>query len=103
MTASSKMTNPKTINEHFDQKYGKAGTKSRANFEQNAELYLISELIRDKRKEAKMTQQELADKLNVKRTYISKLERAVGDVRISTLRRIVEVGLGGTLEIRVKL
>ena len=97
------MMNPNTINEHFDQKYGKAGTKSRTNFEQNAELYLIAELIRDKRKEAKMTQQELADKLNVKRTYISKLERAVGDVRVSTLRRIVEVGLGGTLDIRVKL
>lgn len=97
------MKNPKTINEHFDQKYGKAETKSRTNFEQNAELYLIAELIRDKRKEAKMTQQELADKLNVKRTYISKLERAVGDVRVSTLRRIVEVGLGGTLDIRVKL
>ena len=95
--------NPNTINEHFDQKYGKAGTKSRTNFEQNAELYLIAELIRDKRKEAKMTQQELADKLNVKRTYISKLERAVGDVRVSTLRRIVEVGLGGTLDIRVTL
>jgi ribosome-binding protein aMBF1 (putative translation factor) len=97
------MKNPKTINDHFDQKYGKPGTKSRTNFEQNAELFLIAELIRDKRKEAKMTQQELADKLNVKRTYISKLERAVGDVRVSTLRRIVEVGLGGTLDIRVKL
>jgi len=95
--------NPNTINEHFDQKYGKAGTKSRTNFEQNAELYLIAELIRDKRKEAKMTQQDLADKLNVNRTYISKLERTVGDVRVSTLRRIVEVGLGGTLDIRVKL
>jgi len=97
------MMNPNTINEHFDQKYGKAGTKSRTNFEQNAELYLIAELIRDKRKEAKMTQQDLADKLNVNRTYISKLERTVGDVRVSTLRRIVEVGLGGTLDIRVKL
>ncbi|MCA1762107.1 MAG: helix-turn-helix domain-containing protein [Flavobacteriales bacterium] len=103
MSASSSKSNPKTINEHFDRKYGKVGTKSRTNFEENAELYIIAELIRDKRKEAKMTQQELADKLNVKRTYISKLERAVGDVRISTLRRIVEVGLGGKLDIRVKL
>jgi ribosome-binding protein aMBF1 (putative translation factor) len=102
-TKLAKMKNPKTINDHFDQKYGKPGAKSRTNFEQNAELFLIAELIRDKRKEAKMTQQELADKLNVKRTYISKLERAVGDVRVSTLRRIVEVGLGGTLDIRVKL
>lgn len=103
MNTSSNKTNPKTINEHFDSKYGKPGTKSRTNFEQNAELYIIAGLIKDKRKEANMTQQQLADKLNVKRTYISKLERALGDVRISTLRRVVEVGLGGTLEIRVNL
>jgi len=98
-----KTNNPKTINEHFDLKYGKVGTASRTDFEQNAEVYLIAELVREKRKEAKMTQQQLAEKLNVKRTYISKIERAVGDIRISTLRRIVEVGLGGTLHINVKL
>lgn len=103
MKTSSNKANPKTVNAHFDEKYGKPGTRSRMNFEENAELYIIAELIKDKRKEAKMTQQELADKLNVKRSYISKLERAVGDVRISTLRRVVEVGLGGTLDIRVNL
>jgi HTH-type transcriptional regulator / antitoxin HipB len=98
-----KAKNPKTINEHFDIKYGKVGTDSRTNFEQDAEVYLIAELVREKRKEAHLTQQELADRLNVKRTYISKIERAVGDIRISTLRKIVEVGLGGTLQINVKL
>ncbi|MDH5365971.1 MAG: helix-turn-helix domain-containing protein [Cyclobacteriaceae bacterium] len=98
-----KVSNPKTINEHFDLKYGKAGTDSRTDFEQNAEAYLIAELVKEKRKQANMTQQQLAEKLNVNRTYISKIERAVGDIRISTLRRIVEVGLGGTLQINVKL
>ena len=98
-----KANNPKTINEHFDLKYGKIGSDSRVDFEQKAEIYLIAELLKQKRKEANMTQQELADKLNVKRTYISKIERAVGDIRISTLRKIVEVGLGGTLQINVTL
>lgn len=98
-----KASNPKTINEHFDLKYGKVGTAGRTDFEQNAEAYLIAQLVKEKRKEANMTQQQLAEKLNVKRTYISKIERAVGDIRISTLRRIVEVGLGGTLQINVKL
>jgi len=98
-----KAKNPKTINEHFDVKYGKVGTDSRTNFEQKAEDFFIAELLKEKRKEAHLTQQELADRLNVKRTYISKIERAVGDIRISTLRKIVEVGLGGTLQIDVKL
>lgn len=98
-----KTNNPKTINEHLDLKYGRVGTESRAEFEQNAEAFLIAELVREKRKSANLTQQQLADRLNVKRTYISKIERSVGDIRISTLRRIVEVGLGGTLQISVKL
>ena len=98
-----KAKNPKTINDHFDLKYGKVGTASRADFEQNADAYFIAELVKEKRLEANMTQQQLAEKLNVNRTYISKIERAVGDVRISTLRKIVEVGLGGTLQIKVKL
>ena len=98
-----KTNNPKTINEHLDLKYGKIGTESRTEFEQNAEVYLIAELIKQKRKEANMTQQQLAEKLNVNRAYISKIERAVGDIRISTLRKLVEVGLGGTLQINIKL
>lgn len=93
----------KTINDHFDQKYGKIGTESRADFEQKAEIYFIAELIKEKRKQANLTQQQLAERLNVNRSYISKIERAVGDIQLSTLRRIVEVGLGGTLHIQVKL
>lgn len=98
-----KVNKHKTINSFLDEKYGPVGTETRANFDQNAELFFIAELLKEKRKEAKMTQQELADKLDVKRTYISKIERAVGDIRLSTLRKIVEVGLGGTLQINVKL
>lgn len=95
--------NPKTINAHFDKKYGENGTPTRNYFEHKAEAFFIAELVREKRKEAKMTQEELAQKLNVNRAYISKIERAVSDIRISTLRRIIEVGLGGKLEINVKL
>lgn len=98
-----KTGNPKTINEHFNNVYGKRGTDTRTEFENNAEAFMIAALVKEKRKEANLTQQELAEKLNVKRTYISKIERAVGDIRISTLRRIIEQGLGGTLEINVKL
>jgi ribosome-binding protein aMBF1 (putative translation factor) len=98
-----KTKNPRTINELFDQKYGRKGTKSREEFEQKAEAYMIAELIKESRKKANMTQEELAEKLKVKRTYISKLERAVGDVRLSTLRKIIEKGLGGKLKISVEL
>ena len=47
-----KASNPKTINEHFDLKYGKVGTDNRTDFEQNAEAFLIAELVKEKCKEA---------------------------------------------------
>lgn len=98
-----KKKNPKTINDFFDDKYGKKGTSSRQKFEREAEAYMVAELVRDSRKKAHLTQQQLAEKLNVNRAYISKIERASSDVRISTLRKIVESGLGGKLHISVEL
>jgi len=94
---------PKTIHEHFDQKYGLKGSPERKAFEQRAEAFMVAELVKESRKKAKLTQQQLAEKLNIKRTYISKIERASSDVRLSTLRNIIENGLGGKLVISVEL
>lgn len=92
----------KTINEHLDLKYGEKGSESRDDFEEKAQTFMIAEMLKSARKEAHLTQQELADKLNVKRSYISKIERAISDMRISTLKRVVEEGLGGKLNINVE-
>jgi len=93
----------KTINEHLDRKYGEKGSESRDEFDQKAQAYMIAEMLKSARKEAHLTQQELADKLKVKRSYISKIERAISDIRLSTLKKIVEEGLGGKLHIKVEL
>ncbi len=98
-----KAKHPKTIGEHLNQKYGEPGSKTRGDFEERSQAYLIAELVKDARAKADLTQEELANRLNVKRTYISKIERAVSDVRISTLKKIVEEGLGGKLHISVEL
>lgn len=103
MKAKGKIQNPKTINDHFDRKYGIQGSGSRKEFEQKAEAFMVAELVKEYRKKANMTQEQLARKLNVNRAYISKIERATSDVRISTLRRIIETGLGGKLHINVDL
>ena len=78
--------NPKTIIGLFEQKYCKEGINGRDDFEQRAEAYIVAELVKGSRKKAHLTHDELAEKLNVKRTYISKIERALNDVRISILR-----------------
>lgn len=98
-----KTKNPKTINDHFNLKYGEAGSKSREAFEEKAQAFLIAELVKEARVKADLTQEELAIRLNVKRTYISKIERAVSDIRVSTLKKIIEDGLGGKLHISIEL
>jgi len=79
------------------------GSKARSEFEQKAEALMVAELVKDSRKKAHLTQEQLAKKLNVNRAYISKIERASSDIRISTLRKIIETGLGGKLHINVEL
>jgi HTH-type transcriptional regulator / antitoxin HipB len=103
MKTKNSTENPTTINEHFDRKYGMPGSKARSEFEQKAEALMVAELVKDSRKKAHLTQEQLAKKLNVNRAYISKIERASSDIRISTLRKIIETGLGGKLHINVEL
>jgi transcriptional regulator with XRE-family HTH domain len=50
-----------------------------------------------------MTQEQLADKCGTSKGYISKVENNIKDVRLSNLRKIVEVGLGGRLQLSIRM
>ncbi|HNW52363.1 MAG TPA: helix-turn-helix transcriptional regulator [Prolixibacteraceae bacterium] len=86
--------NAKNFDELLDIKYGKIGTEKRDHFEENAQYYVISEILKEARKEAKMTQEQLAKKVGTKKSYISRLENGKCDIQLSTLYRIFEFGLG---------
>ncbi len=86
--------NAKNFDELLDTKYGKIGTKARDNFENKAQYFVISEMLKEGRKEANMTQEQLAEKVGTKKSYISRLENGKCDIQISTLYRIFEFGLG---------
>lgn len=75
-------------------KYGSIGTQNRDEFEQKAQYYVISEMLKEARKEANMTQEQLAEKIGTKKSYISRLENGKCDIQLSTLYRIFEFGLG---------
>ena len=63
-------------------------------------LHAEYELLRDLRVAHTVTQQQLADLMEVRQASISKFERQ-DDILVSTLRRYVEA-LGGQLEIRAR-
>ena len=85
--------NAKNFDELLDIKYGKIGTEKRDDFEERAQYFVISEMLKEARKEAKMTQEQLAEKVGTKKSYISRLENGKCDIQLSTLYRIFEFGL----------
>jgi HTH-type transcriptional regulator / antitoxin HipB len=92
----------KTFDELLDIKYGKIGTPKRDNYEENANYYVITEILKETRKEAKITQQQLADKIGTQKSYISRLENGKCDIQLSTLFKIFETGLGKHVELLIK-
>ncbi len=94
MTKNDKIRNAKNFDELLDIEYGKIGTKERDDFEEKAQYFVISEMLKEARKESKMTQEQLAVKVGTKKSYISRLENGKCDIQLSTLYRIFEYGLG---------
>lgn len=84
----------KSFDELLDVKYGKIGTKKRDGFEEKAQYFIISEMLKEGRHDARLTQEQLADKVGTKKSYISRLENGKCDIQLSTLYRIFEEGLG---------
>lgn len=91
------------------------GKKERVPFEIGADVLLkhslaekseimlkLGRLIRDARRKAGLTQQELAIRSGTSRTYISRIENDRSDVELATLKKIIEIGLGRQLEIKIK-
>ena len=98
-----KTNNIQSLEEFKDLNYGKSGTAKRDQLEAGYENFKIGALIQEARLEKGMTQEELAEKVGTSKSYISKLENNIKEVRISTLKKIVELGLGGVLELSIKL
>jgi DNA-binding XRE family transcriptional regulator len=89
--------------DHLDAEYGKLGTPSRENYEQEFETFKLGVMLQELRKERGMTQGQLAEKCGTTKTYISRIENNASDIRLSTLMRIIREGLGGHLKLSVDL
>ena len=92
-----------TFEEFKEINYGKLGTEKRDELEIGYENFKIGALLYEARMEKGLTQEELAKKVGTTKSYISKIENNVKEIRISTLKRIVELGLGGELELSIKI
>ena len=85
-------TNNHQINDYsavLERKYGKEGTAERAKFDEEAYSFYTSQILLDARKEAKVTQSELAERINVTKSYISRIEKGVMTPSVATFYRIM--------------
>ena len=94
--------NIKSLDQFIEEQYGKNGNPKRDKFEKAYESFELGLMIQQARIKKGMTQEELALKCGTNKGYISKIENNIKEVRISTLQKIVELGLGGHLQLSIK-
>ena len=93
------MKNLKSFEQHLDEQYGVIGTATRNEYEHGFENFKIGVLIELERERQHLTQEELARRCSTNKSYISRIENGASDIRLSTLVRIIEQGLGGKMRI----
>ena len=93
----------KSWKEIKDSVYGEKGTIRRDELERDFEGFRIGLLLRDAREQKNLTQTELAEKVDKKREYISRVENNGSNLTLKTLFNIVEKGLGGKVKISIEV
>ena len=95
------MKNVKTFDQLLDEKYGKKGSIERDQFDADSLAFRLGVMLKEARIEANLTQEELAEKTGTKKSYISRIERGLSDIQISTYYKLIELGLGKHLNISI--
>lgn len=88
----------RNYSEVLDSQYGVPGTIERAKFDEEAYAFYTSQLIRDARKNARLTQEELAKRIGSDKSYISRIEKGVITPSVATYYRLMNA-LGLTINI----
>jgi DNA-binding XRE family transcriptional regulator len=90
-----------SFEDHLDKYHGEEGTESRANFKAKSLAFRLGIMLKEARKEAKLTQEDLAKKTGTKKSYISRIETGKSDIQLSTFYKLVELGLNKRLNISI--
>lgn len=94
------LMNCSSLDELLNVEFGNVGTATRDEFDRETEAFCLAQTLKEERKRAGLTQEELANKIGTKKTYISRLENGKADIQLSTLFRIFE-GLGKRVSLTI--
>ena len=93
------MDNIQTLDQIKSKYYGEIGTPERDRLENELEALRIGYKIKTAREALNLTQEQLAERVDKKRPFISKIENDGENITLRTLFDVVERGLGGRLKI----
>jgi DNA-binding XRE family transcriptional regulator len=88
-----------TVSDMLDEKYGEERSPQRESFRREAYAYYTGQIIEQARKEAHLTQEELAQRIGSGKSYISKIETGRTEPRVSTFYRIA-AALGLSVDLK---
>ncbi len=95
------MKNVTDFEDLLNDKYGKKGTPKRDKYNADSLAFRLGVMLKEARKEAHITQEQLAERTGTKKSYISRIERGQSDIQISTYYKLIEIGLGKQLNISI--
>jgi HTH-type transcriptional regulator / antitoxin HipB len=96
-----KNKNLTSLDQFIEKQVGPVGSKKRGKFEAGYEAFKLGVLLQQARQDRGLTQSQVAELSGTNKSHISKLEKDLKDVRLSTLQRIITEGLGGHLNISI--
>mgnify|MGYP003410567633 FL=1 len=94
------LMNCSNLDELINVEFGEVGTPSREEFDKETEAFCLALTLKEERIRAGLTQEQLAEKIGTKKTYISRLENGKADIQLNTLFRIFE-GLGRRVRLTI--
>ncbi|MBQ8242476.1 MAG: helix-turn-helix transcriptional regulator [Bacteroidaceae bacterium] len=94
------LMNCSNLDELLNVEFGEVGTPSREEFDKETEAFCLALTLKEERIRAGLTQEQLAEKIGTKKTYISRLENGKADIQLNTLFRIFE-GLGRRVRLTI--
>ena len=83
------------------EKYGKKGTEKRDEYDAESLSFRLGIMLKEARQSANLTQEQLAERTGTKKSYISRIERGLSDIQLSTYQRLIELGLKKQLKISI--
>jgi DNA-binding XRE family transcriptional regulator len=92
----------KSWDEIKDSVYGAKGTSRRDELDRSFESLKVGLLLRQARESKNITQTSLAERVNKKREYISRIENNAANMTLKTLFDVVEKGLDGRVVIAIE-